>query len=31
MHLLELKFIYLGAIPTPPGTAPMIGFVPLVY
>jgi hypothetical protein len=31
MHLLELKFIYSGAIPSPPGTAPMIGFIPLVY
>jgi len=31
MHLLELKFIYSGAIPASPGTAPMIGFIPLVY
>jgi hypothetical protein len=30
-HLLELKFIYNGGIPTPGGPAPMIGFVPLVF
>ena len=31
MHLLELKFIYMGGIPGPNGNLPMIGFVPLVY
>jgi hypothetical protein len=31
MHLLELKFIYMGGIPGPNGDLPMIGFVPLVY
>jgi hypothetical protein len=31
MHLLELKFIYMGGIPGPNGPIPMIGFVPLVY
>jgi len=31
-HLLELKFIYNGGIPTPSGTpSPMIGFIPLVF
>lgn len=31
MHLLELKFIYRGGIPTTGSPAPMIGFVPLVF
>ena len=31
VHLLELKFLYNGQIPTPSGTSPMIGFVPLVF
>jgi hypothetical protein len=31
MHLLELKFIYKGGIPTSGGPVPMIGFIPLVY
>lgn len=30
-HLLELKFLYNGGVPTPGGPAPMIGFVPLVF
>lgn len=31
-HLLELKFIYNGGVPTPSGTpSPMIGFIPLVF
>ena len=30
-HLLQLKFIYSGGIPTPSGPAPMIGFVPFVF
>ena len=29
-HLLMLKFIYLGGIPTPGGPVPMVGFVPFV-
>ena len=29
-HLLQLKFIYLGGIPTPGGPVPMVGFVPFV-
>ena len=29
-HLLMLKFIYLGGIPTPVGPVPMVGFVPFV-
>ena len=29
-HLLQLKFIYLGGIPTPVSSIPMIGFVPFV-
>ena len=31
LHLLELKFIYLGGIATPFGPIPMIGFVPAVF
>jgi hypothetical protein len=31
MHLLELKFIYLGGIATPTSPIPMIGFVPVVF
>ena len=31
MHLLELKFIYLGGIITPTSPIPMIGFVPVVF
>ena len=31
MHLLELKFIYRGGIPTTNGPSPMIGFIPLVF
>ena len=31
MHLLELKFIYRGGIPTAKGPTSMIGFVPLVF
>lgn len=31
MHLLELKFLYRGGIPTIGGPAPMIGFVPFVF
>ena len=31
LHLLELKFIYLGGITTPGGPVPMIGFVPTVF
>jgi hypothetical protein len=30
-NLLELKFIYLGGIPSPGGPVPMVGFVPLVF
>lgn len=30
-HLLELKFLYNGGIPTPGGPAPMVGFVSLVF
>ena len=31
LHLLELKFIYLGGITTPASPIPMIGFVPVVF
>ena len=31
IHLLELKFIYFGGIPTTAGPTPMIGLVPLVF
>ena len=31
LHLLELKFIYLGGITTPTSPIPMIGFVPVVF
>lgn len=31
LHLLELKFIYLGGITTPGGPVPMIGFMPTVF
>ena len=31
LHLLELKFIYSGQIFVGTSTAPMIGFVPLVF
>jgi hypothetical protein len=31
LHLLELKFIYLGGIPTIAGPVPMIGFMPVVF
>ena len=31
LHLLELKFVYLGGIPTPVGPIPMIGMVPFVF
>lgn len=30
-HLLQLKFIYMGQIPTPGGPVPMIGFVPTAF
>jgi hypothetical protein len=30
-HLLDLKFIYNGQIPTPGGPVPMIGFSPLAF
>lgn len=30
-HLLELKFIYQGGMPSPGGPVPMIGFVPVVF
>lgn len=30
-HLLELKFIYNGGIPTTGGPAPMVGFISLVF
>lgn len=30
-HLLLLKFLYLGGIPTPGGPVPMVGFVPVVF
>lgn len=30
-HLLKMKFVYLGGIPTPGGNVPMIGFVPNVF
>jgi hypothetical protein len=31
LHLLELKFIYMGQIYVGVSTAPMIGFVPVVF
>ncbi len=30
-HLLELKFVYQGGIPSPSGPVPMLGFVPVVF
>lgn len=30
-HLLQLKFVYNGGIPTPGGPVPMIGFIPAVF
>jgi hypothetical protein len=30
-HILQLKFIYMGQIPTPGGPVPMIGFVPTAF
>jgi len=31
LHFLQFKLLYNGAIPTPGGPAPMVGFVPLVF
>lgn len=30
-NLIQMKFVYLGGIPTPLGSLPMIGFVPFVF
>ena len=30
-HLLEIKFVYQGGIPSPTGPVPMLGFVPAIF